>query len=175
MSLRVNPSQCVDVNSGRPQTDAGYQNFKVVNQATATKLAACEVTAAVGNFTELFVDNLTVTGPSSAEPSTVILPGLLAVSNTVSATYTFPGVYSFGTIGDSFTWTLNVPASDTRAIKFNINSGTFDVSVNGTALGGPYSTVGVNTTPTLVWGGGSMTVVITATVVGSILGDPLVV
>lgn len=178
-------SRCVDVNSGRPQSDAGYQNFKVSNQTATTKLATCEVTATVGNFTDLnatvgnitdlTVDRLTVTGPSPFEPSNIILPGLLAVPNTVSVSYVFPGAYNFGTVADSMTWTLNVPASDTRALRFNINNGTYDVMVNGTTIGGPYSTVGVNTTPTFVWEGGSMTVIITAVVVGAILGDPLII
>jgi len=44
---RINGSSCLDVNSGRPQADANYQNFKVNANTSSSKVSACEVSAAV--------------------------------------------------------------------------------------------------------------------------------
>lgn len=187
---QLNSGVCLDIGSGRPQNDAAYQNFKAANHSGAAKLFSCEISTAAavvgeliadtGAFNSLTVENLTVTGPSPSEPSVVSLPSLLAVAGG-TATYTVSTfTYDFTALGDTFTWTLNVPASDSRVIKFNagVGAGPIDITVNGVAvpLAAAYTPSAVNSTSPFIWGGGSMTIVFTSgAAAASVIGDPLVV
>jgi len=191
---QLNSGVCLDLGSGRPQNDAAYQNFKAANHSGGAKLFACEVSTAAavvgeliadtGAFNTLTVENLTVTGPSSGEPSVVSLPSLLAVASGTAAYTVGTRTYDLLGVGDSFSWTLNVPASSSRVIKFNAGAGAgllFDVTVNGVSvpLAAAYTASAVNSTSPFIWGGGSMTVVFTSGSAGApaadIIGDPLVV
>jgi hypothetical protein len=189
---QLNSSSCVNVNTGRPQQDAGYHNFSVSSGSAVQKGSFCEasIAAAVvgeliadtGAFNSLVVDSLTVTGLSSAEPSVVTLPWQIAVldgATAVNYVYSAPPAATI-------TWTLNVPASTTRAIRFAF-TGTandthfLDITVNGIDVG---TVTATGAAPNLVdtslfnWPGGSMVVVATNSddaVTVSLTGDPVVI
>lgn len=190
---------CLDVNTGRPQKDAGFQNLKVVDHTATAKIVACEVATAslvvgeltgdIGSFNNLvagdltvdtgainnlMVNNLTVTGNPPVEPSVIILPGLYSTPSALAVYDPTLGSYEFTAPGTSFTWTLNVPASNTRAIRFYLLAPlNVDVQVNSVSLG-TFNSVGINTTPTFVWAGGALTIVFTA-VAGGTMYEPLVI
>jgi hypothetical protein len=177
---QLNASSCVDVGSGRPQQDAAYQNFKSNSNNVGNKGAFCEVTtgAAVvgeliadsGAFNDLVVNNLTVTGLSSGEPSVVDLPWQIATT-TGSASVAYPGAYSFSA-GSTVTWILNVPASTTRKIKFFV-TGSLVITVNGVSVGTVAASPAL--TSAFNWPGGSMTVVAASAGTSSLAGDPVAV
>jgi len=193
------PNACLDVNTGRPHKDAGYQNLKVSESTHSAKLSACEVstgtlvvgelTGDIGSFNNLvvgdltvdmgainnlMVNNLTVTGNPPVEPSVIILPGLYSTSVGFAVYDPTLGSFEFGGPGASFTWTLNIPASNTRAIRFYLLSPLeVNVQANSVSLGN-FNTPGINTTPTFVWAGGALTIVFTA-VAGGMMYDPLVI
>jgi hypothetical protein len=185
---QLSTSSCIDNNSGRPQSDAGYNNFKATSNLVGSKISACEVSAGAlvvgqvigdaGAFNSLVVENLTVTGASStSEPSFVSLLGLAAVGNTGTALYSSASnTFTFGTANDQFTWVVNTPASSTRRIRLYIASATsVTVTVNGVSLGSVGPGAGTFSTPDFNWAGGQLTVVISAAVAPTTLvGEPII-
>ena len=177
---QLNSSSCFDVGSGRPHQDAAFQNFKSNSNNVGTKGSFCEVTTAAavigeliadsGALNNLVVNNLTVTGLSSSEPSVVALPWQIATT-TGTASVAYPGAYTMSA-GSTITWILNVPASTTRQLKFYV-TGSLTVTVNGVSVGTVAASPSL--TSAFNWPGGSMTVVVASAGSSSLAGDPVAI